>query len=298
MKPLVTIGVPVRNGERFLTRALDSHAAQTYPAIEIVVSDNESSDRTPDILADRARQDQRIRIIRQQSLIGIVENFMTVLSAARGEYFMWAADDDQWRPEFVEALVSELEAHPEAAAAMSAVDLVTEEGAPIQTIRFTGRYDPNTSSYARMLRSATTFQKLNFYLYGLYRTDVLRRAMRTFADVPGPDRLFVCQLALGVRLRQVDRVLHLRTIHRRPTHLRLPEERFNALKRDRWADLRVLRALAWSLSRSEIIPWQRKLLLPYAMWRYTRLLLLLRGGAFAKRHLPQSVWRRLRERTN
>lgn len=296
MIPLVTIGIPVRNGERFLARALDSHLAQTYSNIEIVVSNNASSDRTAEILDTYAARDPRIRIFHQPQPLGIIENFMSALDGARGEYFMWAADDDQWLPEFVETLVAELQAHPEAGTAMSAVELVTEDDTHIRPIRFAGRYDPNTSSYLRMLRSATSFDKLNFYFYALYRTGHLRRAVTAIVDVPGVDRVFICQLSLGFRFRYVDRVLMRRTVHERPTHVRLPDERFNALKRDPLADLRVLRGLVWSLFRSPIIPWWRKLFLPYAFWRYTRLLMLLRTGAFAKRHLPRAWWYRLRER--
>lgn len=296
MPPLVTVGMPVRNGARFLPRALESLCAQTYPNVEILVSDNASTDGTAGILEAFAARHPRLQVRRRRETLGIADNFVSVLEDARGAYFMWAADDDVWMPGFVEALVAELEAHPDAGAAMSAVTLVTEDGEPLQTVRFSGRYDPNASGRLRMLRAATSFQKLNFYLYGLHRTALLREAMRSFVDVPGWDRLFVCQLVLGTRLRQVDRVLHHRTVHHRPTHERLPEERFNALKRDPWVDVTVIRALCASVLRSAIVPSRRKVLLPYVVWRYARLLLIVRAGAFAKRHLPGPLWKRLRAR--
>lgn len=296
-RPLVTIGMPVRNGGRTLARALDSLTAQTYGQIEILISNNASTDDTGAVADAYAAHDSRVRPMHQASSLGIVENFMAALDAARGEYFMWAADDDVWLPEFVEVLAAELDAHSDASVAMSAVDLVSVDGRPIQTIRFSGRYDPNTSSHLRLLQGATTLGKLNFYIYGLYRTAFLRRAMQTFADVPGLDRVFVCQLALATRFRYVDRVLHQRTVHERPTHARLPDERFNAMKRDPMSDVKVLVGLARSVSGSEVVPWTRKLLLPYALWRYARFLMILRAGAFAKRHLPAPLWTRLRNRT-
>ena len=292
-RPLVSIGVPVRNGERFIARALESHLCQTYHNIEILISNNASTDSTREIVNAYAARDVRVRVYNQAEALGAVANFMSVLDAAQGEYFMWAADDDSWLPEFVETLIVELQNHPDAGVAMSAVDLVKEDGQLIQTIRFCGRYNPNTSSYLHMLRGATSFEKLNYYIYGMYRTSLLKRATAKFADVPGSDRLFVCHLSLGVRFRYVDRVLHLRTMQQLPTHVRLPEERFNTMKREPWVDLRVLAALASSVSRSEIVPWWRKLYLPYALFRYARLLATIRAGIFAKRHLPAVLWSRL-----
>ena len=59
--PLVTIGVPVRNGEDFLAEALDSALAQEYPNLEILISDNASVDATPDICRRYAEADPRVR---------------------------------------------------------------------------------------------------------------------------------------------------------------------------------------------------------------------------------------------
>ena len=73
--PHVSVGLPVRNGERFLARALDSLLAQDHADLEIVVSDNASDDATPDICRQYARQDSRVRYQRNESNIGLVANF-------------------------------------------------------------------------------------------------------------------------------------------------------------------------------------------------------------------------------
>jgi cellulose synthase/poly-beta-1,6-N-acetylglucosamine synthase-like glycosyltransferase len=65
--PLVSIGLPVYNGERFLAQALDSLLGQTLGDLEIIVSDNASTDRTAEICKDYAARDARIRYIRQES---------------------------------------------------------------------------------------------------------------------------------------------------------------------------------------------------------------------------------------
>ena len=294
--PLVSIGMPVHNGERFIQRALDSHVSQSYENIEILISDNASTDKTFDIIKAYAIKDPRIHIYSKKEKIGILENFRSVMECARGEYFMWAADDDQWLPDFVKAMVGELQNHHEAGIAMSAVNLINEEGQAIKTVRFEGRHNPNIKSYFQMMRGVTSFKKYNFYIYGLFRTSILRKVISLFPDVPGLDRLFICQLSLGVRLRYVDHVLHLRTVHHRASHIRLPNERFNVMKRDRWADFKVLSTLFRILSQSPIIPWYRKLYIPYVLWRQARLLLMVRFVYGVKRYLSSTAWNRLREK--
>jgi len=100
-RPLVSIGVPVYNGSKFLRESLDSIAAQTYQNIEVVVSDNASTDQTPDICAEFAVRDRRFRHVRLAENIGGVPNHNHVFSLTRGKYFMWGSHDDMFAPSYV-----------------------------------------------------------------------------------------------------------------------------------------------------------------------------------------------------
>lgn len=99
--PRVSIGMPVYNGEKFIRDALDSLLAQTYTDFELIISDNASTDVTEKICREYATKDSRVHYIRQGENIGATENFKFVLQMARGEYFMWAAHDDRWHPDFI-----------------------------------------------------------------------------------------------------------------------------------------------------------------------------------------------------
>lgn len=103
-RPVVSIGMPVYNGERFIRDALNSLLAQTFTDFELIISDNASTDATGSICRDYAKQDSRIRYIRQHENLGVLPNFQFVLNEARGEYFMWAACDDQWFSNWIEQL--------------------------------------------------------------------------------------------------------------------------------------------------------------------------------------------------
>jgi len=103
----VSIGIPTYNRPESLRRTLECITNQTYSNIEIIVSDNCSPDeRVQEIISEFEKNDSRIINIRQAFNVGAINNFKFVLSVAKGNYFMWAADDDEWEPEYVEHLLS------------------------------------------------------------------------------------------------------------------------------------------------------------------------------------------------
>jgi len=93
-KPVVSIGLPVCNGEVTLEAAIKSLLQQSFSNFELIISDNASTDETMSICKKYAEADSRIRYVRQSENFGPVRNFQFVLDSAAGEYFMWAAADD------------------------------------------------------------------------------------------------------------------------------------------------------------------------------------------------------------
>src|SRR5690242_8068616 len=87
----VTIGMPVWNGERFISQAIESLLAQTYGDFELLISDNASTDATADICHAYASRDRRIRYLRQQRNLGANANYNAVFGQSSGRYFKWAA---------------------------------------------------------------------------------------------------------------------------------------------------------------------------------------------------------------
>src|ERR1700745_4087023 len=105
----VAIGMPVWNGEAFLSEAIESILAQTYGDLELVISDNASTDATSEIFRPYAKLDTRVRYIRQETNIGAASNHNEVLRCSSGHYFKWAAHDDVLAPEFVQECVRALD---------------------------------------------------------------------------------------------------------------------------------------------------------------------------------------------
>lgn len=106
-KPLL-IGMPVYNGERFLSKALDSLLNQSFTDWTLLISDNASGDNTSQICQSYCSKESRIKYYRQPENIGAIKNFKYLLESANSEYFMWAAADDEWDPIFIETCVKGL----------------------------------------------------------------------------------------------------------------------------------------------------------------------------------------------
>ncbi len=107
MHPLVTIGIPTYNrASGYLKQALKSAISQTYSNIEIIVSDNCSSDHTEKVV--RNFNDKRIRYFRQSVNIGSNKNGNFCLDQANGLYFLLLFDDDMIDSDFVEVCMNAL----------------------------------------------------------------------------------------------------------------------------------------------------------------------------------------------
>ena len=103
--PLISIGMPVYNEERFIREALESLVSQTYGNVEIIISDNCSTDATLSISNEFSARYKNVRVVQNQQNCGAVHNFQKVYDEARGEYFMWASGHDVWDGEFLEHAV-------------------------------------------------------------------------------------------------------------------------------------------------------------------------------------------------
>jgi glycosyltransferase involved in cell wall biosynthesis len=117
--PSISIGMPVYNGEHFLSGALDSILKQTYHNFQLIISDNASTDKTEEICRKYAANDQRVKYFRQPHNIGAVENFVFVLEQAKSKYFMWAAADDKKSYDFLEKNLEFLNSNPDYVASTS-----------------------------------------------------------------------------------------------------------------------------------------------------------------------------------
>jgi GT2 family glycosyltransferase len=94
-----------------LRRALQCLLQQTHESLEILISDNDAHSENIAIVKEVAGNDPRVKYIKQATNIGAVGNFRYVFKNTTANYFMWAADDDQWEPEFVSEALAVLQSN-------------------------------------------------------------------------------------------------------------------------------------------------------------------------------------------
>ncbi len=99
---LVTVAVTTHNRCDLLERALRSVLAQTYSRLEILVSDDASTDSTPQLMAKV--NDPRLTYLRIEAPTGIAGNFQNALDHAQGEFFLILNDDDELEPDAIAVL--------------------------------------------------------------------------------------------------------------------------------------------------------------------------------------------------
>jgi hypothetical protein len=109
VKPRFSILLPTRNGGRFIENCIHSALSQDHDSFELVVSDNANTDETPSILANI--DDPRLKVVRQDVVLPVQENWNASLTHARGEYFIMLGDDDYLLPGALRKLDAVLRAH-------------------------------------------------------------------------------------------------------------------------------------------------------------------------------------------
>jgi glycosyltransferase involved in cell wall biosynthesis len=171
--PVVSIGFPVYNGEKYMRDALDSLLAQTFTAFELIISDNASTDATQAICLEYAARDSRIRYLRQAENLGAAGNFRFVLAEAVAGYFMWASADDRWDVGWLAALADKLDDGISIAFGSSMGFL--DDGRTDSLITFRSLKGPRALRMLRYYLWSEEGQKANV-IYGLYRIEEIRAA--------------------------------------------------------------------------------------------------------------------------
>jgi glycosyltransferase involved in cell wall biosynthesis len=186
LQPLVSIGIPTYARPDGLRRTLECITGQTYENLEILVSDNASpGDKTPQVVKAFSQHDVRINYVRHPVNIGAYRNFKFVLDNAMGKYFMWFADDDACDKEFIAELVACFQRDPTVALAMSDVRIIEDTTNKVSEVRLSSiRIEHALRNWKTVGRLFFAYPTTNifFCIYGLYRTDILKRCKFNYAS--------------------------------------------------------------------------------------------------------------------
>lgn len=260
---LVSIGMPTYNRAPLLRRALDSLLAQTYANFELIISDDGSTDDTEKVCREYSLLDKRIRYIRHPQNIGHVVNFEYVMREAKGDYFMWAADDDHWDKTFIEKLLGVLKENPKANIAMSSYQRIFSDGEIYDTVVFEKENDLNKLGHKELYRKVFRREPIHHCVYGIYKKEFIDKLFSR--PKPGGihwDRVFLGEVVLASRIASVPDVLFFKDQHRISLKKRYKEQELGKAYREFFAYSKYLLRLFWRPFTSSIVPFSRKLKLP------------------------------------
>ncbi len=207
---MVSIGLPVFNGERFLCRAVDSLLGQTLGDFELIITDNASGDATEEICRDYARRDHRIRYFRNPANIGAPRNFNRAFELSDTKYFKWATADDFCGPEFLELALAVLERDPEVVLCYAKTTTVSADGSPLTDYE-DRLHLTEGSARQRFVRLVTTIGLCHQH-QGLLRSAALRKT-GLLRDHMGSDLNLLAELALYGKFYELPRRLFFRRFH-------------------------------------------------------------------------------------
>lgn len=208
--PAISVGLPVYNGERYVGVTIESVLAQTFVDFELVIVDNASTDRTPDICREYAERDSRVRYVRNPVNIGVGKNYCCAFSLAKGGYFRWLSADDYIAPTALERCKDVLDQRADVVLCCTKANIVDEHGAVI------GPYET-----AQALECDNVFERFRrvfeqygwcHTVYGLLRRDVVQRTA-LIGSFPGSDCTLLAELSLYGRFAEVDEYLFFRRTH-------------------------------------------------------------------------------------
>lgn len=151
--PAVSVCLPVFNGERFITAAIESVLAQTFEDFELIVVDDKSTDRSREIVCDLAQKDKRVKLHCNDNNLGLFANYNKCIQLSTGKYIKLFAQDDLWRTSIIARMVKELEARPAVALVACGREYVNAEGNTISTKAYSDHdreFDGKTAALAML----------------------------------------------------------------------------------------------------------------------------------------------------
>ncbi|HWB14666.1 MAG TPA: glycosyltransferase family 2 protein [Pirellulales bacterium] len=221
--PKVSIGLPVYNGENYLSQAIESLLGQTFSDLELIISDNASTDGTETIAREYAARDGRVRYVRQPVNRGAGWNFSETFRLARGEYFKWAAHDDLCAPSFVERCVERLDLDRELVLCFSRAGVIDQAGSDVEEeltddpnrCNFQGVSAAGEAARIKLCGSARPhdrylgvllYSQRCYEVFGVVRGSAMRRT-GLHRPYNGGEKVFLAELSLLGRFAEIDETL-------------------------------------------------------------------------------------------
>jgi glycosyltransferase involved in cell wall biosynthesis len=224
--PCVSVCLPVYDGENYIREAIRSVLDQTFEDFELIISDNASTDRTPDICREVAARDQRVRYFRADVNRGLAWNFNRAFELATGRYLMWMGHDDIMGREYISRCVEAMEQNPGAVVCFSYENHIDENGNLIRKVESQNDADSNRPN--ERFKNLIRLDHWCDAIFGLMRTEVLKQT-RLHGGFADSDRVLLAEMGLRGRFSLIPDYLFSRRTHSLGTTWRYKDRRERTL---------------------------------------------------------------------
>jgi glycosyltransferase involved in cell wall biosynthesis len=207
--PCVSVCLPVYNGETYVGDAISSICEQTFEDIEVIISDNASTDGTQALCREAATHDSRIRYFRGDTNRGLAWNWNRAFELATGRYVVWIGHDDLMAPDYIRQCVEGIQLDADTLLCFTNANYIDGEGNVIRRVDLTnpGAAETPSERYHHILYDLGCDP-----ICGLMKTEFLKQT-RLHAGYPESDRVLLAEMGFRGRFHKTPDYLFSRRIH-------------------------------------------------------------------------------------
>jgi glycosyltransferase involved in cell wall biosynthesis len=229
-RPLVSVAMPVFNGEPFVTEAIRCVLNQTYDKLELVISDNASTDNTEPICREFAEKDDRVVYVRNQTNIGAAKNYNQAFRRTTGTYFRWHNADDLCSPKLVELCLEVLSQNPDTVLCYGKTYIIDDQGVIME--HYEDNLDLRQQTPSKRFKAFFRQVGLTNVIYGLMRRSAVQKTM-LFGEGTffASDVNFMAELSLYGKFHELPDSLFSRRMHVKASSW---DKKDNTVQQDFW----------------------------------------------------------------
>jgi glycosyltransferase involved in cell wall biosynthesis len=206
--PCVSVCLPVYNGETYISDAISSICQQTFEDLEVIISDNASTDGTQALCREAATHDSRIRYFRSDTNRGLAWNHNRAFELATGRYLVWLCHDDLMEPNYIRRCVEGIQQDADTLICFTNANYIDGEGNVMQRVDLANPGAAETPSE----RFHHILYDNGCAIYGLMKMEFLKQT-RLHAGYADSDRVLLAEMGLRGRFRMIPDYLYSRRMH-------------------------------------------------------------------------------------
>lgn len=202
--------MPVYNTEKYVGASIESHLRQTYTDFELIITDNGSTDRSPEICQSYAARDSRVKYFRNSQNLGATANYRRCFELSAGEYFRWTPADDLVSPNLLQRAVAVLDADPSIFVAYPRTKLIDASGAFLSD--FVENLETMDELPSRRWQHVQRNVRLGNLHYGLCRSHNLKKT-GLLRNYTGGDFPLLNEMSLYGKIFEIPDAFFYRRMH-------------------------------------------------------------------------------------